>query len=109
MKVRETKMKIVTKIIIRYLIEGSYTDICEDKPKTFTVRHNEATLINYDYLHLKVEEVEEFLLNSLACADNMVYDVYLKPEYWEIGNSIYSVENHEQKQLKEVNKPGKTA
>ncbi|GAB1782020.1 hypothetical protein [Priestia aryabhattai] len=102
MTVKETKIKIVTKIIVRYLVDGTYTDVYEDKPKTFTVRHDEGTLINYDYLHLMVEEIEEYLLNSLICADDMVYNIHLKPEYWEIGNDIYSVEDHEQKQLKKL-------
>ncbi len=84
---------------------GEYTDIYVEGLATFTVKHNESVVIDYDYLQYKTEKIEEHLLNnSLNSIDKTFYDIRLDVKQWEIGEMIYKVKNHKEKKLEKFSK-----
>jgi hypothetical protein len=70
---------------------------------SYSTWHDESALIDYDYLQERKVFVEEWVHDKLESNQNYkdLYNVTLIVKYWQIGSTIYTVENHQTKQLKQ--------
>lgn len=109
MRIKKNEIKVIANIVLKLSYRGEYTEIYLEGLATFTIKHNESVIIDYDYLRYQTEKIEEHLLNnSLNSIDKTLYDVRLDVEQWEIGEMIYKVKNHEEKKLEKFSKYAET-
>ncbi|MDQ0972423.1 hypothetical protein QFZ31_002301 [Neobacillus niacini] len=93
-------MKIVASSILKEFGREKYVygDI------SYLTWHDENALIDYDYLYERVEFVEDWLHDKLTYNSKYknLSEVRLNVKYFQIGSVIYTVENHQTKQIKKA-------
>lgn len=92
-------MKIVATTILNKKDEDIYIG-----EKSYLTWHDENALIDYDYLYGRVEYIEDWVHDKLISLPkyNKLCKVTLNVKYWQVGSTIYTVENHKTKQIKEA-------
>ncbi|RMA90235.1 hypothetical protein [Priestia megaterium] len=105
MRIKENEMKIIAKIILKNSHRGEHTDIHVEDLATFTIKHNENAVIDYDYLKYQTEKIEEQLINnSLNSIEKTLYDIRLDVKQCEFGGKVYKVKDYGEKKLEMFSK-----
>lgn len=100
MGVKQNEMKIVGAVILH---EGN-TDVYIEGLQTFLVWHeyDEEAMVDYNYLYRKVAFTEDWIHDKLIYHYEDLRDVTIDVKQWEIGETIYTVKNHQKKRIKKT-------